>query len=405
MPFSIKFICKLSIFIFLALSGTAYSQTLHNSQNNDAPSMWEPVTIADVSCKATASSTIDQDHSISKAFSDHHQSWVGNHQDGMDEWIEIQCDKTIPISWIMISYEWKNNEIYNREYSRAKKLTIEIDEKKYDSFGESDSTASYWKIINHKQKDFENKFITPIDGKNILISINDIYPGSTHKNISIDTINIFPVFEGEEKLDIKPEKTPSFYLDYILGIALGDRNSRRRFLIKHGPGIAIANVEYMVAYSNRDNTQKLLLSKLPGSYVYEGFSNIYVSYNLSLNDLIDNYPDFIPELHTKINRDYLWELGRWDDNIKDSRDAPLIKEDIFESDKGIRLGISPETLIGILGRPHIEVNIGKNKVIAYSVPYGYNGDITEYKSIETYLGEYIFNNDKLVWMKTGYEYP
>lgn len=96
--------------------------------------------------------------------------------------------------------------------------------------------------------------------------------------------------------------------------------------------------------------------------------------------------------------------------VKDNR-VPIkykclfLNEDYFESSKGIRLGLSPESVESKLGL-RLERKQGKTgeTILSFRKEVDKNPVFKRY-NMQVYHGKYIFRNDKLVEFSFGFEEP
>ena len=79
--------------------------------------------------------------------------------------------------------------------------------------------------------------------------------------------------------------------------------------------------------------------------------------------------------------------------------------DCFITYKGIKLGISRNDLVRILGDGYKEIKDSDYHVIIYRLKNVEDSQFLKYYNLPSYFGKYVFKNNKLERFSFGFEYP
>ncbi|THB68796.1 MAG: hypothetical protein D6B27_01860 [Gammaproteobacteria bacterium] len=83
---------------------------------------------------------------------------------------------------------------------------------------------------------------------------------------------------------------------------------------------------------------------------------------------------------------------------------PLAKIEHFKTESGIHLGISPNYLYSILGKPNFVKEKKKQLQVRYVIEDDKSSFLESY-NMPVYYGEYYFKDNSLLVIKFGFEYP
>ncbi|RZJ33635.1 MAG: hypothetical protein EOO51_13210 [Flavobacterium sp.] len=86
----------------------------------------------------------------------------------------------------------------------------------------------------------------------------------------------------------------------------------------------------------------------------------------------------------------------------------VLETDDFESEKGIKLGISKSQVIEKLGTCYLPIDSSANHIKLYyriDLPKDSRNKILETHNMPTYYASYVFRNDTLIKFEFGFEYP
>jgi len=164
-------------------------------------------------------------------------------------------------------------------------------------------------------------------------------------------------------LSASASERPSYFDGSINGLHLLDTESGKVHLDDLPPN---CQVRFFPAYCyvNEESTQKITLWVHPGSFEYS-VAEVFIE-RASRADQRDKFPSDIQ---------------------------------IFQSSKGVRLGISKSELIDRLGEPHQE----SEKLIQYRAEF--EKYFLDTYNMPIYYGKYTFENGELVSFRYGFEYP
>ncbi len=158
-------------------------------------------------------------------------------------------------------------------------------------------------------------------------------------------------------------EAPSFFDSGVNGLELESSKSGKRILAESNAECG-ASFEFGYCFMNPAGSETIVLSIHPGSTKYS-VAEIEIQHSSEKANL--------PEYPERIEK--------------------------FETSKGVRLGISVEELISLLGRPAKT----ENEAVYYRIED--NEYLLEEYNMPIYYGQYRFKDNKLVEFKYGFEYP
>jgi len=194
---------------------------------------------------------------------------------------------------------------------------------------------------------------------------------------------------------------PKFVLSEISGIILEDIASGTKFVQKYGPGSPYDNFLFAAnGYLNSLGNECLILNKNPGGTPESYSDQMILFYTKNKKVLIDS-----PEQFSKNIRDMMGDFLNMDTTKCGNARKAILPIRNFKSNKGIKLGITKQQLISFLGKPNKFETNGKNEIIIYLADDMNKYDFLIKLNMPDYFGIYIFKNDKLVWLETGFPNP
>jgi hypothetical protein len=89
----------------------------------------------------------------------------------------------------------------------------------------------------------------------------------------------------------------------------------------------------------------------------------------------------------------------------ESKSSPVVAVDSFRTGRGLRLGLTAEEVLRILGAPHQQTSSGKRRTLQYRCTSRVTCPVLKLVNMPEYYGTYSFVSGILVSIESGYMYP
>lgn len=181
----------------------------------------------------------------------------------------------------------------------------------------------------------------------------------------------------------------------LLLVALTSYSQQTTLVIPKSADISVINVQLL----HRESTESILGAEIkiiesesdfPKAYFFNEQEDQLLTFVVFPGSKKNNISQFIIEQHTNMEISNIPSIAGVRDII---------------TGKGIRVGQKPEQIIKILGKPDQSILKGNIQIIKYSIENYSSSELLKFYNFPAYIGEYTFENSKLVKIWFGFIYP